>query len=232
MAIQMFGGFWIILIILAAIGFFFARRVTKVLVGSLLLMGCVPLIIFSNLYIVHYYYWVAITVFFTSAVAVSLQSLIINGIPAIRAFIPISAFSRFEVRHLSKLSASFILGLVAVGNLYVIKDFFYGSEGFGHLYRDSAMAIAEITNEEEVVLGITGDWDPAMQYYADRYFMMAFPPSTMLQLADQNDITPAAVVVCGNERESTTFYLETAPLQNSEWVRVAQNWWCDVYSSK
>lgn len=217
---QAMGLGWMAVLALTVIGL--VLNPERLMLALILLCGFLagPLI-FSNLYEVHYYYWVANIVFALGFVVVGL-----------------SAGLEFIARRIGNLWSIFAGAAICAGYLAtavpLLHAFFLSATVRGSASLQAVgQVVQSITQPDDIIYIFGYDWDPAVQYYADRFAVTGRDPGAALAFGDRMKIDAAAVVLCGSEKnpEVVQQRLASAPLNRSIWSPVnPTSDLCQVYT--
>lgn len=191
---QVFGTFWVILIAAAIVGTYL-RPAHRMTVAALIGLAVLAPFIFSNLYEVHYYYWVANFVFFSAAVGIGLGGLI--------AYTHSELSSTFRV--LAQAARVAVIGVIGVVVLIGAQStlnsaFLDRTRTASQTFPSIGSAIANATDPNDVVYTFGFDWDPTLQYYSDRKMVMARAPNPALNYGQEQGVSPALLVFCGKSK--------------------------------
>ena len=204
---QALGLGWIALVSLAFAGYAFNPRR---LVSSLVL-ACgffAGPAIFSNLYEVHYYYWIANILFAIGFILLGVSS-------------GLEFLARRFGNQLSNLLAASLCVAYLGGSFPVLHNFFLSATVKNSRSLETvAKAVQAVTEPDGIIYVFGYDWDPAVQYYADRFAMMGWDPKATLAYGAKHNIDAAAVLFCRNEKDPRTIArrLSAAPLNEHAWV--------------
>lgn len=216
---QAMGLGWIAVLAFAIIGL--ALNPRHLVLALILLCGFLagPLI-FSNLYEVHYYYWVANIVFALGFAVV--------GLSAGLEFIARRIGNPWSIGAGAVICAGYIATAVPLLHAFFLSATIRGSTSLQVV----GQVVQSVTEPDDVIYIFGYDWDPAVQYYTDRFSLMGRDPGAALAFGDRMKVEAAAVVFCGSEKnpEVAQQRLASAPLSRSNWSPVnPRSDLCQVY---
>lgn len=220
---QMIGVFSGALLLLAAAGHALTPKKSLLILFPIVFAFFVGPVVFSNLYYWHYYYYVATVVFLCAFTGIGISNLV-------------GAAVRLPVR-LPNLT---LAPAVTVGTALVLV--LSGAITYHAFYLNVAInadrtveligqEVQARTLEAEVVYIAGYDWNPAIQYYSHRDFLMIRDPSSDLAL-DHGQATgtrPALFLACNGQVENAGLILEHPVFQGREWRQVETVGFCDFY---
>ena len=174
---------------LALLGLALSPRSRRWLVGASVLCYLSAVLVFTNLYYVHDYYYEANALFLVVAAALSLEALLTNQ--------SIPRFARV-------LAIGLLLLSQVAGFWHTFNGAFTGPKPGPPLL---APVIARLTDQEDVIAVIGQDWNSRLLYYSDRRGLMLPSGFEQNRSALQQSVALlgsrriGALVVAGNFRE-------------------------------
>lgn len=223
---QMLGAFWLLLTGLALVGTHLDRR-HRISVLILILVTTSGPLIFSNLYEVHYYYWVANFAFYTAAIAIGLSGFTRAVANGLIKFLP------SQSRMIEGLAIAPVLGLCLVGTqLSLDSAFLDRTKNASKTIPTIGAEIEAATTPDDIIFTFGYDWDPSLQYYSNRKMLMARSPKAALDHASAIEIDPALLVFCGRAKtdETRISILSHEHLSDTEWQAQGEERHCNVYA--
>ncbi|WP_290755040.1 hypothetical protein [Henriciella sp.] len=223
--IQSFGTFGVVLFGLSVIGILLRSRHRLLFVSLLVVYLAAPLI-FANLYEVHFYYWVATIVFSTVILALGIDSIIeLSGAAARRV--------RSSYALPGAAIAAFLIGALAlVGSQHTLHGFFLApAKHPSSTIQAVGQTIRSNVPENGVVFTFGYNWNPAIQYYADRPMVMARNTQVdVLGWALEQGVVPDGAAFCAGRRSEAEEVLQHPIFaQRGEWTPVNDRLYCIIY---
>lgn len=216
---QAMGLGWVVVLALAVIGL--ALNPKHLVLALVLVCGFLagPMI-FSNLYEVHYYYWIANIVFALGFVVV--------GLSAGLEFISRRLGNLWSILTGAVICAGYVASAVPLLHAFFLSATIRGSTSLQAV----GEVVQSVTEPDDIIYIFGYDWDPAVQYYTERFSLMGRDPGAALAYGNRMKVEAAAVVFCGTEKnpEVAQQRLATAPLNQSNWSPVnPRSDFCQVY---
>ncbi|MBN1412795.1 MAG: hypothetical protein JW969_18255 [Spirochaetales bacterium] len=129
------------------------RKYQVLALGSLLAYLCGPLM-FVNLYVEHYYYWYANTVFLV-------------------LFVGFSVFSMIErLKGTGRIGGVLLVCLFVLFSTFIYRQEYYPLQFENTPVPEAAKVIRENTEKNDIILIYGNDWSPEIPYYAQRKAIM------------------------------------------------------------
>lgn len=221
---QFLGLLWPVPVILAAAGMAI-RRNRHLPQKAVALFGFLfgPML-FSNLHEVHYYYWVSGTLFLFILLAYGIDDLIdfLQNRRLLGAR-PIN----------SRRSASVLIGLAATlvtCSAITFRTFFLERtlEQYPKITAIGEM-VQEHTVPDDIIFIFGFNWNPALQYTADRPAVMAWHTQEALDFVAENDVRIDAVLFCREALNRIPEFLASRALNSASWQQSGKAGFCHLY---
>ena len=222
---QAIGLFWWLALVLALPGLFLEIRRRGWLLLGLLVGFLSGLMIFSNLYEHHYYYWVANVVFLLAILAIGICATIEWASGFITGRTPLPS-------HLVNWAVPVSLSLLLLaGAGWTRQSFFFQRSLSGWASAEAVgAAVAESSEPDEIVYVFGIGWNSVLQYLSDRRMVLGYQRRAALEYAETDGPAAALLLICRDEREREAEILESPAFAERGFVQIDRVSFCNFYA--